>query len=125
VLQLEPMMMSSGCVFTEGQVRVCGLTATGSHVDAHGHDTTKGHTDVCALCCNLKSCWCQWAMLLSGAILVWVACAATWDYVDVLGLCCHQGLWGCLWPFAVAKAYVLPLETMFLSVVCAFTRNNI
>jgi hypothetical protein len=41
--------------------------------------------DVHGLCCSLKTCWCPWTMLLLGAILMWVAWAASKVLVWVYG----------------------------------------
>lgn len=45
--------------------------------------TTKGHAYVYGLGYHLKPCWDLWAMLLSRAMLAWVACVTTWGYGDV------------------------------------------
>lgn len=63
------------------------------------HVTIKGHTEVLVLCCSLKSCCRPWLVLLLRALVVSMA-------------------------HAVAKVYVVPLETMFTSVARAVTRNN-
>lgn len=55
------------------------LLQPGSVLVFVAHVTSKGHADVCDLCSCLKPCWCLWVVLLTGAILVWVAWTATWD----------------------------------------------
>lgn len=64
---------------------------------------------------NLKPCWCSWAVLPLGVILMWVACAATWGHDDVHGLDCLQG--PCL--------DCGPTEAGAMSMVCAVTRKHV
>lgn len=50
------------------------------------------HIDVCGLYCSLMPCWCLWAVLLPGPILMWVTSSATWGNVNVCVWAASQGL---------------------------------
>lgn len=78
--------MVSGSGLPEGHVWVRGPATARFWVDAHGPCYTESRAEVPGLHCCLKSCWCWWAMLSLGAILMWVwpelprwcqVCAAT------------------------------------------------
>lgn len=79
--------------------------SAGGHVDVTCFRVmTKGHVDVCELCCSLKLCWCPGDILLPGTILVLMAM--------------YQSPFRCLWP-------VLPSEDMLRSVACANDRDHV
>lgn len=72
------------------------------------HITTKGREDVYGLGCCLNTCSYQWIVLLSlGAILMGVACAATWSHSDILA---HDTtevpFWFMVWLQLVSMAYI-------------------
>lgn len=91
-----------------------------SWVDVHGPCYTESRAEVPGLHCCLKSCWCWWAMLSLGAILMWVwpglprwcqVCAATeghvwvrgltvaWIHADLYGSCYIRGSGLGPWPY--------------------------
>lgn len=63
---------------TEGHIWVCGSTVAGSCVGVWGRVTAEGRADVYGLSCSLKPCWCLYALLPLGVILIRVVCAVTW-----------------------------------------------
>lgn len=48
------------------------------------------HMDICNFCCWSKPRWCLQASLSQGAMLMWVACATTWDHVEAWDRCSHS-----------------------------------
>lgn len=93
------------------------LLQLGSMLMSVAHLATKDPTDIHGLCCQLKPCQCLGALEPPGAILIWVACTATWIHCDVCpDQCCHWGpcphlwfycSWGlyrCPWPMLPPKA---------------------
>lgn len=70
-------------------------------IDAHGDHEL----------CSLKPCWCSWARVPSGAVVVWVVCAITQDHTDVLSVWSQRDMSGslvllCLWPFLLPNPMV-------------------
>lgn len=73
--------------------------------------TTNGHVDVCCPGRHPKSCW------YPRAIMMWMACAATWCLGDV---------WPVLHPMAMWEYVVLPQqEAMLMSMTCATTKSHV
>lgn len=80
---------SGPCTFREGDLEIQWQWGPGwcecllVSVDVQCPCYQQRPCDGCGLCCHLRPCRCPWAMLLPGAMRIWVAYAASWGQSDI------------------------------------------